>query len=308
MTEKKAFIFNVQKYNTYDGPGVRTIVFFKGCPLRCKWCANPEGLMRKYSIMYKESSCIHCGLCVKACPKSIHQVKEGRHHIDRTMTCIGCRECEVSCPRRAIAIFGEEKTTSQLLELIERDRIFYDVSGGGVTLGGGDVIIQPEAGADLLKACKKNGINTAVETSGYGRSSSLMELAKVTDLFLYDIKIMDSEKHLKYTGVRNEIILENCTQLIKHGHRVLVRVPLIKGINDDGDNIIKMASFLQPFIPYKNFKGVELLPYHKLSLGKYPALGLNYDLKGDFDMLPERLLAIEHILRAAGIQAKVVRH
>ena len=308
MIEKKAFIFNVQKYNTYDGPGVRTLVFFKGCPLRCKWCSNPEGLMRKYSIMYKENSCIQCGLCVKACPKSIHQIKGGEHYIDRTISCIGCRQCEKACPRLAIAIFGEEKTTSQLMERIERDRIFYDVSGGGVTLGGGDVIIQPEAGGDLLKACKKSGINTAVETSGYGRCSSLMGLAKYTDLFLYDIKIMDSEKHLKYTGVSNEIILKNCIQLVKHGHRVLVRVPLIKGINDDGDNIIKMASFLQSFIPYKNFKGVELLPYHRLSLGKYPALGLNYELKGDYTMLPERLLAIEYILKGAGVQAKIVGH
>jgi pyruvate formate lyase activating enzyme len=350
MIERKAFIFNVQKYNTYDGPGVRTMVFFKGCPLRCKWCSNPEGLEAKYSVMYKESSCNHCGCCVKVCPKAIHQMVGGEHQVNKTyisggfspttdvwlplsrdlgalpppvevgglehvshqvnraISCIGCRECEKSCPRAAIAIFGEEKTISQLLDTIEEDRIFYDVSGGGVTLSGGDVVTQPEAGANLLLACKEHGFNTAVETSGYGKGSTLLKLAEFTDLFLYDIKLMDSKKHYHYTGVNNESILENFATLIKNRYNVLVRVPLLKGINDHRENTLQLADFLTPFIEYKNFKGVELLPYHKFSLGKYPALGMEYTLDGDYTMSERDLLRVELLLKGKGIKVKILRH
>ena len=306
--ERKAFIFNVQKYNTYDGPGVRTIVFFKGCPLRCKWCSNPEGLEGKYSVMYRENVCSHCGLCESVCPVHIQVMTNGKHSVIRKIDCIGCRACEQACPKGALAIFGESVTVSELLAIIEQDRPFYDVSGGGVTLGGGDSLIQSQVAANLLFACKQEGINTAVETSGYGKLEPLLKMAEHTDTFLYDIKLMDSKRHAFYTGVHNESILDNLSELVKRRHKVMVRVPLLKGINDDSDNIRQMIDFLKPFVEYGNFKGVQLLPYHKLSVGKYPALGLTYTLEGDFTMEQSRLVEIDEMINKNGITCSILSH
>jgi len=308
MIERKALVFNVQKYNTFDGPGVRTMVFFKGCPLRCKWCSNPEGLDSKYSVMYRENVCNGCGVCVPVCPVNIHVMSGREHQVIRTIDCIGCRACEKACPQSALAIFGEAKTVSELLEIIEQDRSFYDVSGGGVTLGGGDAIVQPEAAANLLFACKREGINTAVETCGYGKLAPLLQIAEHTDLFLYDLKLMDSKRHAFYTGVHNESILENVAELIRRKFHVRIRVPLLKGINDDTENIEQMARFLKPFTEYRNFKGVEILPYHKLSVGKYPALGLEYKLEGDYAVPEARLLEIQDRMSRHGITCSIVRH
>ena len=308
MMERKALIFNVQKYNTFDGPGVRTMVFFKGCPLRCKWCSNPEGLDGKFNVMYRENVCNSCSACVPVCPEGIHVMSGRTHQVIRSIDCIGCRACEKACPQSALAIFGEAKTVSELMEIIEQDRPFYDVSGGGVTLGGGDAIIQPEVAANLLFACKESGINTAVETCGYGKLSSLLQLAECTDLFLYDLKLMDSERHFFYTGVHNESILENLTQLIRRKHQVLVRVPLLTGVNDDTENTEQMAQFLKPFTEYRNFKGVELLPYHRLSVGKYAALGMEYTLEGDLTISGQRLSEIKDMISRHGITCTIVRH
>ena len=169
VIERKAIIFNTQKYNVYDGPGVRTLIFFKGCPLRCKWCANPEGLERKIQVMHKTDVCVSCGKCVPVCPVDIHQIskEELRHVVDRSLQCVGCRKCTEVCPSRALEIMGEEKTISELLEIVKEDRMFYEQSGGGVTLGGGEVLAQHEAALSLLQACKLEGIHTAIETSGY---------------------------------------------------------------------------------------------------------------------------------------------
>ena len=308
MMERKALIFNVQKYNTFDGPGVRTMVFFKGCPLRCKWCSNPEGLDSKYNVMYRKNVCNNCSACVSACPVNIHVMSGGVHQVIRSIDCVGCRACEKVCPQSALAIFGEEKTVSELLEIIEQDRPFYDVSGGGVTLGGGDAIIQPSVAANLLFACKESGIHTAVETSGYGKLSSLLQIAECTDLFLYDLKLMNSKRHFFYTGAHNESILESVTQLIRRKHDVRIRVPLLKGVNDDAENIEQMAQFLKPFIEYRNFKGVELLPYHKLSVSKYPALGMKYMLEGDYTVSEKRLSEVERMISRHGIACTIVRH
>ena len=231
--EKKAIIFNVQKYNVYDGPGVRTLVFFKGCPLRCKWCANPEGLEQKYQVMFKRDSCIDCGACVSVCPVSIHSIsKELKHEMNRSIDCIGCRKCEDICPESALSIVGNLKTVSEIMEIIEEDREFYNVSGGGVTLGGGEVLMQPEFATDLLMACKQEGINTAIETCGYTTLESILKVAKFTDLFLFDIKHIDPERHYKLTGVRNEQILKNLKELLSRRYKVKVRMPLLKGIKD----------------------------------------------------------------------------
>lgn len=309
MIERKALIFNVQKYNMYDGPGIRTLVFFKGCPLRCKWCANPEGLEKKYQVLYKRNSCIDCGACVSVCPVGIHSIsKESRHEVNRSIECIGCRKCQEVCSQAALSIVGEVKTISELMEVIEEDRDFYDVSGGGVTLGGGEVTMQSEFAANLLMVCKQEGINTAIETCGYAKLDAMLQMAEFTDLFLYDIKHIDPERHYKLTGVHNERILENLKELLHRRYNVKIRMPLLKGINDSQNEIEKVIEFLMPFRDYKNFKGIDLLPYHKLGVNKYTQLGKEYPIEGDPSLAGEDLDRIEGWIKKYEFPVTVVRH
>ena len=307
--ERKAMIFNVQKYNIYDGPGVRTLVFFKGCPLRCKWCANPEGLERKYQVMFKRDSCTDCGACVSVCPASIHTIsKELKHEVTHSIDCIGCHKCEAICTESALSIVGNVKTVPEIMEIIEQDREFYNVSGGGVTLGGGEVLMQPEFAANLLMACKQQGINTAIETCGYTKLDSILKVAQFTDLFLFDIKHIDSKRHYKLTGVRNEQILENLKELLHLQYNVKVRMPLLKGINDSQDEIEKVIEFLLPFRGYKNFKGIDLLPYHKLGVNKYTQLGKEYEIVGDPSLSSDELDMIESWVKKYEFPVAVIKH
>lgn len=310
--ERKALVANVQKYNMHDGPGVRTLVFFKGCPLRCKWCSNPESLEKKFKVMYKRSSCVDCGACVPVCPEGIHSMSgiNGTHVINYEIDCIGCRKCEAACPEQALSISGEMKTISELLEIIEEDRMFYDLSGGGVTVGGGDPLIQHDAVTNLLAACKQNGINTAVETSGYGRTEHLLQVAEFTDLFLFDIKHIDSQKHYELTGVRNDQILKNLKELLHGRYNVKIRMPLLKGLNDSSRDIQGVIDFLLPYRDCKNFKGVDLLPYHKLGVNKYKQLGMEYPLDGipDSSLDSEDMKKIETMFREHHLQAQVLSH
>jgi choline trimethylamine-lyase activating enzyme len=309
MIERKALIFNVQKYNMYDGPGIRTLVFFKGCPLRCKWCANPEGLEKKYQVLYKRNSCIDCGACVSVCPVGIHSIsKEHKHEVNRSIDCIGCRKCQEVCTEAALSIVGEIKTISELMEIIEEDREFYAVSGGGVTLGGGEVTMQSEFAANLLMVCKQEGINTAIETCGYAKKEAILQIAEFTDLFLYDIKHIDPERHYKLTGVHNERILENLKELLHRRYNVKIRMPLLKGINDSQEEIEKVIEFLMPFRDYKNFKGIDLLPYHKLGVNKYTQLEKEYPIEGDPSLTEEDLDRIEGWIKKYEFPVTVVRH
>lgn len=312
ILERKARIFNIQKYSIYDGPGIRTLIFFKGCPLRCKWCSNPEGLERKYQVMFKEDLCINCGTCSSVCPVNIHylQNKENGllHKVDRSIDCLGCRKCEKVCPKHALSIAGSDKTISEVLEIIQQDALFYLSSGGGVTLGGGEVTAQPEFATNLLMECKRMEIHTAIETCGYTKIESLLMIAQFTDLFLYDIKHIDSERHYELTGVHNERILDNLTELIKRGFNVKVRMPLIKGLNDSEDTIKKTMTFLQAFKEYKNFKGIDLLPYHKLGINKYKQLDMKYSITEDLSFKDEELDKIQEYINDYALEAKVIRH
>lgn len=309
MIERKAFIFNKQKYNMYDGPGVRTLVFFKGCPLRCKWCSNPEGLVRKYQIMLKPTFCTSCGACESVCPVQIHKItSEGVHEINRNVDCLGCNKCVEACLHNALKVTGEMVTISELLDYIEEDRAFYEQSGGGVTLGGGEVTSQPEAATNLLMACKQVGINTAIETCGYAKKENILQIAGFTDLILFDMKHINSERHFELTGVRNEIILENLQELLRRRHNVKIRMPMLKGINDSEAEIRGVIEFLMPYKEYKNFKGIDLLPYHKLGVNKYLQLGMEYPIEGDPSLSEEDLDRIEGWIKEYDFPVSVVRH
>ncbi|EOR25071.1 MULTISPECIES: choline TMA-lyase-activating enzyme [Clostridium] len=310
VIERKATIFNVQKYNMYDGPGVRTLIFFQGCPLRCKWCANPEGMIKKYRVMFKSNSCVNCGACVSVCPVGIHTISNEslKHEVNRNIECIGCRKCVDACLNSALSIVGEVKTISELVEIVEEDRAFYEASGGGVTLGGGEVLMQPEAASSLLMACKQEGINTAIETCGYAKLESVLKVAEFTDLFLFDIKHINSDKHFELTGVRNEQILENLKELLRRKYKVKIRMPLLKGVNDHKEDIEDIIKFLMPFKDYKNFKGIDLLPYHKMGVNKYKQLGIEYPIEGDPSLSNEDLNKIESWIKKYDLSVKVIRH
>ena len=309
VIERKAFIFNKQKYNMYDGPGVRTLVFFKGCPLRCKWCSNPEGLERKYQIMFKPTTCVSCGSCVPVCPQKIHSISSsGEHIIDRSIDCIGCGQCVEACIPDALKIAGEQVPISELLEYVEQDRAFYDQSGGGVTLGGGEVTSQPEAAINLLQACKQEGLHTAIETCGYTKKETILRFAEYVDLFLFDLKHIDPDRHFELTGVRNEMILENLEELIMKRNHVKVRMPMLKGINDSDAEIRGVIEFLKPFREFKNFEGIDLLPYHKLGVNKYVQLGMDYPIEGDPSLDDADLDRIEGWIREYDFPVSVIRH
>lgn len=310
VLERKATIFNIQKYNVYDGPGIRTMIFFKGCPLRCKWCANPEGLSRNIQVMFKQDVCVDCGRCVNVCAQGIHKFsKETLHHVvDRSVQCIGCRKCAEVCPTRAIEIMGEVKSISQLLQIIQEDRMFYDNSGGGVTLGGGEVTAQPEAALSLLQACKREGIHTAIETCGYVRRETLLQIAEFVDIFLFDIKQIDAVKHSKWTGVYNERILDNLELLLQNRHHVKVRMPLLKNINDAPEDIEGVAQFLLPYKDYKNFEGIDLLPYHKMGVAKYRQLDMEYFFDEAPSLSDGDLARIEAQLKQYGFQVRTIKH
>lgn len=307
MVERKALIFNVQKYNMYDGPGLRTIVFFKGCPLRCKWCSNPEGQLRQYKISYKKDVCVRCGHCAQVCPVGVFNLRE-EHIVRPDVECTGCGKCVAECPKEALALQGEYKTISELMEIILEDKPFYDTSGGGVTIGGGEVLMQPEAAANLLMVCKQNYVNTAIETCGYARPEALEKVAEFTDLFLYDVKHMDSDKHYELTGVHNESILSNLKWLLDNKYNVKVRMPLLKGVNDGSNEIYQLIQFLKPYQDHKNFKGINLLPYHKLGVHKYAQLGMVYPIEGDPALSSEDLKRLESYIKQYNFPVAVIQH
>lgn len=311
MVERKALIFNIQKYNMYDGPGVRTLIFFKGCPLRCQWCSNPESQLRAYQVMYKKDVCVHCGHCAQICPAGVFKqsiTRGDEYPINPDAECIGCRKCEQECPAQALGVMGEQKTISELMDIVMEDKPFYDTSGGGLTVGGGEPMMQPEALINLLMAAKQNYVNTAIETCGYARPETVAKVAEVCDLFLFDLKHMNSERHHELTGVRNESILENLRWLLEHRYNVKVRMPLLKGVNDSEAELAAVIEFLRPYKDYKNFKGIDILPYHKLGVHKYTQLGKEYPIKGDPALIQADLDRIETFLKRYDFPVAVIKH
>lgn len=260
-------IFNIQRYSIHDGPGIRTAVFFKGCPLNCWWCHNPEGLDVKPQPMIWPQRCMFCGDCVKVCPKQAVTVDEHGPAIDRRR-CRACGRCTEVCPTQALEMVGRRITVAELLQEVEKDRVFYDQSCGGVTFSGGEPLAQPEFLRACLRGAKKAGLHTVVDTCGHAPPQHVEAIMADVDLFLYDLKHMDTAEHRRLTGVDNGWILDNLQMLLAHGRPVRARFPLIPGLND-GDNVAATGIFLRDI----GVKYVHVLPYHGMAVDKYQRLG-----------------------------------
>ncbi|MHC1749688.1 MAG: choline TMA-lyase-activating enzyme [Cellulosilyticaceae bacterium] len=311
--DKKGKIFNIQKFSIYDGMGIRTLVFLKGCPLRCKWCSNPEGLSAKYQIMYLADKCVSCGKCQEVCPTGIHKMSTNQdgqlvHTVDRTIDCINCGKCEAVCHQEAVRVVGKEVTVREVLDVIVQDKDFYWSSGGGVTIGGGEMTMQGEFAAEILKQCKKQAIHTAVETCGHTNWSTYELLAPYTDLFLYDIKHIDTDLHKQLVGVNNDKILSNLENLFKIGANVVVRMPLIKGYNDSIEALVGAMEFIKRVSAGHNLKGIEILPYHKLGITKYTQLDMQYGIENDPGYTPEELEKLNKFISQFDLPIKVIKH
>ena len=265
-------IFDIKNFAIHDGPGIRTTVFFKGCPLSCWWCHNPESLSMTTHRLYRQERCIGCRECVTACSNDAILEFEGKLQ----WTAADCRYCETCadiCPAEAVEFIGRTMTVDEVIAEISKDTLFYDQSNGGVTISGGEPLMQPTFLIQLLDACGELRLHRTLDTSGHADTQTVLKVAARTDLFLYDLKHMDPEKHYRYTGVSNETILTNLQQLGRQGARIIIRFPLIPGLNTDEENIDRMGA-LASSLP--SVIGINILPYHGAAEAKYRNLGLEY--------------------------------
>jgi pyruvate formate lyase activating enzyme len=295
--DKTGIIFDIRRYSIHDGPGIRTTVFFKGCPLRCAWCHNPEGLEPKPEITYREDRCIRCGRCLTACEDGAISWQDNVQLTDRTI-CIRCGTCTELCYADAREMVGTIMTVDQVMAEIEKDIAFYEESDGGVTLSGGEPLLQPDFAHPILEICKQKGIHTALDTCGFVAWEKLKIVCEHTDLILYDLKLLDEAKHRKYTGVSNDIILTNLENLSRLDHNVLIRLPIIPGMNDDDENIQKIGSFAASLHQKHT---IELLPYHELGIHKYHRFLKTNTVSGVRPPSRERIEEVKNILMDFGL-------
>ena len=270
----KNIVIEIQRWSVSDGPGTRTVVFLKGCPLHCPWCANPESQDRMPQIGIFPSRCVECRACARECPEGVAiPAKDGAFTGD---LCLQCGECIKVCHSGARAWLGEEMSATQLIQIIKKDMVFYRKSSGGVTFSGGEPLTQPDFLKAVIEGCQKLGIHAAIETCGFFSWESAKDTIKLADFVLFDIKHMDDKTHKAITGVANKRILENAKKIARLDIPMVIRIPVIPSINDSQENIKATAKFVRDHLP--GVLGIEMLPYHRLGLSKYNALGLDYKL------------------------------
>jgi pyruvate formate lyase activating enzyme len=266
----ESLIFDIKRYAINDGPGIRVVIFFKGCNLHCAWCHNPESISPDVEKMFAPARCIRCGSCVEVCPeKAITLTAEGI--VTDPALCNVNGRCAEVCPARAIEMSGRVMSVDEIMEAVEKERVFFDHSNGGVTFSGGEPLVHLPILKQLLDECGRRHIHRAVDTAGHVSMAALLDIAARTDLFLYDLKMMDSDLHRKWTGAPNDKILQNLTALAETGAEIIIRIPLMGGINDTEENIELTAQFVAGLAGKK--KDVNILPYHKIAQNKYMKLG-----------------------------------
>jgi pyruvate formate lyase activating enzyme len=299
-TIQKGIVFDVKRYATDDGPGIRTTVFFKGCPLHCWWCHNPEGQGPRPELMYKRSRCKGSGECAKSCPKGAISKSGQTVSVNRKL-CDSCGKCTSVCPTGALIVVGKVMTVDEILREIEQDVTFYDESGGGVTFSGGEPLMQPDFLDALLEGCRKKNIHTALDTCGFAPWKTVDTIRDKVDLFLYDIKTLDSQAHRKYTRVSNKLIIQNFRTLAEKGSKISIRFPVIPGFNDDEKSITRIGEFALSHA----VKQICLLPYHRAGIEKYRNLDRAYRLEDVPSPGDQKMQQVKERLVKQGLDVRV---
>ena len=292
---------SIQRFSTKDGPGVRTTLFVQGCPLRCRWCHNPESQEVRPQFFFTPSLCIGCGACANVCPSSAHTFAGGRHEIDRE-ACIRCLECCKVCPAKALEPAATAMTVPQIMEEVKKDVAFYGKKGG-VTLSGGEPLFHAEGCLRILREAKALGIGTAIETCGYFDEKRIPELTANTDLFLWDIKDMDERRHKEHTGVTNKKILQNLFSVDARGGKTILRCIMLEGVNTDFANLDAVAEVCGGL---KHCRGVEIFSYHPFGESKYGALGRTYGGTSEWIVSDEKLRRFSAYLASKGVKCRAV--
>ena len=294
-------VFDIMRYAVNDGPGIRTTVFLKGCPLECWWCHNPEGMAGDSEVAYRTERCLLCGDCVEACPQGALQRTDGR--VERASDlCVVCGTCADHCMTGARETVGRAMSVDELMGEILKDRVFYDESGGGVTFSGGEPLMQAQFLAAVLRKCRARGVHTTVETSGYTSPSNLELVMDHTDLFLYDVKMIDDELHQRHTGVSNRTILQNLAALAARRKPVIVRVPVIAGVNDNEESISAIGAFVAGL---EGIREVHLLPFHDSAKAKYRSLNREFHMTGAHRPGDQRIRSAAAQLTARGLLVSI---
>lgn len=294
-------IFDIKKYAIHDGPGIRTTVFFKGCPLTCRWCHNPESIATATQRYYRGERCIGCGECADACPQDALEPSGESFNWDSSV-CTYCGICARVCPSEAVELIGKALSVDAVITEITKDTVFYDESRGDVTFSGGEPLLQPDFLLALLKACGRLDLHRTVDTSGFAKTQTLLDIAAQTDLFLYDLKHMDPDTHYAYTGVSNEPILANLEHLNRCGAEIVIRFPAIPGINTDRNHIDQMGDFMSSL---PNIRKVNILPFHCTAVRKYQNLGEEYPLAEIERPSADQLQSIARQLEDHGLAVKI---
>ncbi|HIE28412.1 TPA: glycyl-radical enzyme activating protein [Candidatus Poribacteria bacterium] len=302
MDEVTGLVFDIKKFAVHDGPGIRTTVFLKGCPLHCWWCHNPESIKREKELVLFENKCIGCGECFKVCPNEAHEVLPDSNRVYHKERCVLCGKCVDICYAEALVMEGKEMTVEEVMVELRKDIPFYENSDGGITLSGGEPLFQHEFALAILKQCKAEGLHTAIDTSGQISWRIYERVLPYVDLVLYDFKHIDPVAHKKYTGVSNDLILDNLVKMSEYGVPIEIRMPIIPGVNDSKKDIVNAAMFLSTI---KNITWVELLPYHRLGESKYSRLGEEYRLEGLQPPPKEKMNEIAEWIRSYDLEVHV---
>ncbi len=295
-------IFDIRRYSINDGPGIRITIFMKGCPLKCKWCHNPESQLPEVQKLYTASKCIGARECIEVCPGNALTLTPLGIVTDSD-ACTLCGKCAEACPTKAVEMSGKFFSTAELLAIIEKERVHIDQSGGGVTFSGGEPLMYPKFLIEMLKACGQKGLHRVVDTSGFTETKTLLEVAKHTDLFLFDLKLMNPEKHKQWTGVSNQLILKNLKILAEIGANINIRIPLIKNVNTGKNELSEMAGFVASLPGEKPV--VNLLPYHNIASGKYKKLEIPYDNEEMAEPTEKEIQQAEEIFHSLEIETEV---